>query len=223
MNTLRRSLIRLAHSKPELRPALLPLLKEAASFALPRASFIPKDNPTLKREDTPEGLEIWSWEMEGAIMAAAWAGKADKPLWYRRFRDDAARSRSIVDQVISYEAQVAEKRKRLEEKKNFQHGLQVGDLLYSSWGYDQTNINFYQVTSLKGKQVGIRPVDGKVVREERGADYVVAQPNHFSGPEIKKIPQTSGGNRMYVKVTDSQTAYKWDGKPLYQTSGFGGH
>lgn len=222
---LRRSLIHLAHENPELRPEILPLLgeKTAVRFTIPRSSVLPKNNPTLKREETPEGLEIWSWDMDGRIVAAAWAGKSEKPLWYRRFRDDAARSQMIVDQVVSYEAQVEVKRKRLEEKKNFEHGLQVDDILYSSWGYDQTNVDFYQVTALRGKQVVLREISKKVVREERGADYVVAQPHHFTGPEIKKIPQTSGGDRMYVKIDNSQWAYKWDGKPQYQTAGGWGH
>ncbi|STO91553.1 hypothetical protein [Fluoribacter dumoffii] len=30
------------------------------------------------------------------------------------------------------------------------HPLQINSILYSSWGYDQTNINFYQVIELVG-------------------------------------------------------------------------
>ena len=41
-------------------------------------------------------------------------------------------------------------RRETEETQNAE-GVHVGDIFYSSWGYDQTNIDFYQVVSLKGK------------------------------------------------------------------------
>ena len=41
------------------------------------------------------------------------------------------------------------------------HGVHIGDLFYASWGYDQTNIDFYQVVALKGKATA-------VIREIRG-------------------------------------------------------
>ena len=33
--------------------------------------------------------------------------------------------------------------------------LQVGHILYTSWGYDQTNVDYYQVTALKGETMVI--------------------------------------------------------------------
>ncbi len=35
------------------------------------------------------------------------------------------------------------------------HGVRVGDLFFDSWGYEQTNIDFYQVVELKGKATAI--------------------------------------------------------------------
>lgn len=35
------------------------------------------------------------------------------------------------------------------------HGVHVGDLFYASWGYEQTNVDFWQVVELKGKQTAI--------------------------------------------------------------------
>ena len=34
-------------------------------------------------------------------------------------------------------------------------GVHVGDIYYSSWGYDQTNVDFYQVVALKGKHTAV--------------------------------------------------------------------
>lgn len=36
----------------------------------------------------------------------------------------------------------------------------VGDIFYISWGYDQTNVDFYRIKALRGKtQAVIEPVD----------------------------------------------------------------
>ena len=34
-------------------------------------------------------------------------------------------------------------------------GVRVGELFYASWGYDQTNIDFWQVVALKGKHTAV--------------------------------------------------------------------
>lgn len=34
-------------------------------------------------------------------------------------------------------------------------GVHVGDIYYTAWGYDQTNVDFYQVVALKGKRTAV--------------------------------------------------------------------
>lgn len=43
-------------------------------------------------------------------------------------------------------------------------GVHVGDLFYGSWGYEQTNVDFFQVVALKGKHTAIL--------REIGRDYI---------------------------------------------------
>lgn len=43
-------------------------------------------------------------------------------------------------------------------------GVHVGDLFYVSWGYEQTNIDFYQVVALKGAHTA--------VLREIGCEYI---------------------------------------------------
>ena len=64
------------------------------------------------------------------------------------------------------------------------HDLKVGDILYSSWGYDQTNIDFYQVTAVGVHSVKIREIEQKVVGGSTGSDLVTAEPGKFKGPEM---------------------------------------
>ncbi len=32
-----------------------------------------------------------------------------------------------------------------------ENGVKIGDLFYTSWGYEQTNVDFFQVVAVKGK------------------------------------------------------------------------
>lgn len=56
--------------------------------------------------------------------------------------------------------------------------LKVGDVLYSSWGYDQTNIDFYQVERLSpsGKSAYIVRIGAKTVEGDGWAGHVEPLP-----------------------------------------------
>lgn len=60
--------------------------------------------------------------------------------------------------------------------------VKVGDIFYRSWGYDQTNVNFYQVVELSpsGKTAKLREI-GKVYQDETGGphDRVSADKDNF--------------------------------------------
>ena len=61
-------------------------------------------------------------------------------------------------------------------------GVHVGDLLYSSWGWEQTNIDFYQVVALKGKHtIIIRKIAGEYVGGYSWSGKVRPLRNHFVG------------------------------------------
>lgn len=46
----------------------------------------------------------------------------------------------------------------IKEYKEPQHNIKVGDIFYHSWGYEQTNIDFYQVIAVTAKTVSIREI-----------------------------------------------------------------
>ena len=182
-------------------------------------------NPTAQPEVIAEaGLTVFRYNgaKSGKPAAAVYSGRSENPLWDYFFGSESAREQYIADQVEKSKAAVAARQERAQAKREFQHGMKDGDILYSSWGYDQTNINFYEVVGVVGQQVVVREVESKVVRQERGADYVVAVPGHYVGAPMKKIPQRGYNGQPYIKVSQSQSAYPWDGKPKYETaSGFG--
>jgi hypothetical protein len=187
-------------------------------------SFLER-NPTARVEVMPDaGMTVirYSGAKTGKPAAAVYSGKSDKPLWDYYFGSESAREQYIADQVEKSKAAMAARQERAQAKRDFQHGMKDGDILYSQWGYNQTNTNYYEVVGVVGKQVLVREVESKVVRQDRGVDYVVPVPGRYTGAVLKKIPQKGYQGEPYVKVSDSQNAYPWDGKPKYETaSGFG--
>jgi len=41
------------------------------------------------------------------------------------------------------------------------HGVKVGDIFYTSWGYEQTNIDFFEVVAVTAKMATIKPIKQK--------------------------------------------------------------
>lgn len=83
------------------------------------------------------------------------------------------------------------------EKIN-KYGVQVGDVFYNSWGYEQTNIDFWQVVALRGTtQIVLRAIGSKVV-ETCGWCSVIVKPvkdnwtKHYAGEQIIRTVQLYG-------------------------------
>lgn len=162
------------------------------------------------------------------LTAIFYKGKSTKHLWFNRFRTASDMGKKINDSIGALIAWEDRKQERKEERK-LPHTLKLGDILYSSWGYEQTNINFYQVTKLVGANtVQIREIASKIVSDDGGpTTHVIAVKDSFlsaraewdkTGREMTK--RVSNG---MVRVSGVQTAYLWDGKPKYETASGWGH
>lgn len=58
-------------------------------------------------------------------------------------------------------------------------GFVVGDILYSSWGYDQTNIDFYQVVKVTAKTITVKEISYKSEYDSSMSGYKVPVKNSF--------------------------------------------
>ena len=61
----------------------------------------------------------------------------------------------VKEYVATYEpdefsARIAYEQRRASETTQNAEGVHLGDLFYNSWGYEQTNVDYYQVVALKG-------------------------------------------------------------------------
>lgn len=123
-----------------------------------------------------------------------------------------------------------------------EHGVKVGDFFVSSWGYDQTNIDFYKVVAVTPKGVKVQQWSSAVL-SGRGApqEYVVPGQEARQGAWVKvpggwteydrnaspavKFHRTrpAWGGGVGFSINSYSSARKWDGKPTYQTGAGWGH
>jgi hypothetical protein len=61
--------------------------------------------------------------------------------------------------------------------------MKVGDILQSSWGYEQTNVDFYEVVKATKAMVTVRRIAGKMLPSEDGysamSGFTVPVPGAF--------------------------------------------
>lgn len=179
------------------------------------ARYIPTGSTEITSPDG--GCVIYTSESaNGALYAIAYQGKSAKHVWYNRFRTEDQRQRQIADTLASWAAHLNAKTARAEARKSFDHKLQVGEILHGSWGYEQTNCEFWQVVEVKGATVKIQPI-GTVTAPTRTEGYMsemlLPRPDQFCGEAITRRPTPGYKGEANVKLNDRCWLTPWDGAP----------
>lgn len=94
--------------------------------------------------------------------------------------------------------------------------IEVGAILVSSWGYDQTNVDFYVVVEMTPKMVKMLPLKRNRRQSEEYSSMAgtttAAQEADFRAEIIKR---KKGEN--WVKIESYAYAHLWDGKKQYES------
>lgn len=89
------------------------------------------------------------------------------------------------------------------------HTFKVGDILVSSWGYDQTNIDFYEVLKVTKSTVSIRELQCDItVTGFMCGNSVPLLGEYSSGEVIVKRPKDGR-----VRLSSYAVARLWNGQP----------
>lgn len=132
-------------------------------------------------------------------------GKSGKPAAHYRFGNEAKRhawvERFLADQAVAHAAHEARKSKQRQDNVR---KLAVGDVLRSSWGYDQTNVDYYEVVALVGKAyVDIRKIAAESLGTNHDQGVCIPCPGNYLGEPMRKLAQ---GDR--VRIYSFASAYK---------------
>ena len=153
--------------------------------------------------DDGMGVVVYRYMLADAkCVMLGFSGKRAKPDFHYRFasveRADAYRVKWFDN--LNTEAQEKQARKAEKAAKMAGgHDLAVGDVLAASWGYDQTNYDYYQVTRL----VGSRSVEIRELAQSRAetlwmqGDCVPVKNSFVGAPMVKRV--TESGDAVKVR------------------------
>lgn len=85
-----------------------------------------------------------------------------KKVWYG-YKDE----QTVRAAIAAADGEQPTETKPTKAEKVNKYGVKVGDLFHSSWGYDQTNVDFFQVIALVGEtSVRVREVCPRMIDEQ---------------------------------------------------------
>lgn len=149
-----------------------------------------------------------------------YCGKRQKPDGYYRFpqgRGAAGRAiKAYFEDVQANEKTKADYKNRMDAEAD---QVEVGGIYYTSWGYDQTNIDYYQVVGRTAKMVKYIAIGKSIYDTDCPAqDICVADPM-IKGKEIHTAKINGNGWR----ISSFEFARAWNGEPNKQTARGYGH
>jgi hypothetical protein len=162
----------------------------------------------------PDGLAVaYLYEERNAPCAVAFTGTAAKPAFNFKFSSAADRTEQIETYFANLTSNANSKR-AYRAAASAPHSLKVGDILSGSWGYEQTNVEFYQVVAVTTHGATLRSIADETVPDSTVshgmADLRTAIRDHFCGEPVRV--RVSSYNRCQV---GSCSLSPWDGKPCY--------
>jgi hypothetical protein len=95
--------------------------------------------------------------------------------------------------------------------------IEIGAIIVSSWGYDQTNVDFYVVVEMTAKMVKLLPMDKELCRNQTpGYSSMAGEVRATKGikfrSEVMKRKLSD-----WIKVTECSYARLWNGKKQYES------
>ena len=178
------------------------------------------------------------YELNGKriIEGKCYTNKSFNPRWYYRFKD-LEHFNKICNDTIKINQEREQSKQKYKEERTKPHTLKVGDILYCSWGYDQTNVDYFRVSEIIGKRkikiVGLGTnaesdgIHDKATPQEGGGNYWTRKQYYceidkkWKTKNIELVKFANSNNS--VKISSFAYAYLWDGKPKYQTNAYMGH
>jgi hypothetical protein len=125
---------------------------------------------------------------------------------YRKCADKAEGDARETEQMVKYAGinpHVASK-------------IELGAILYSSWGYDQTNVDFYCVIEMTAKMVKLLPLKRNTRVSEEG-NGMAGKATAAKEINFRDIILTKKNQGDYVKIESYSHASLWDGKAKYES------
>ena len=181
-----------------------------------RTRWIPENSVKIIPEEAPRVTAyLYNSGHSGKPCIIAYMNKKTKSFLHTQYGTEERRAEALAEHRKWWGADHQQHlRYRAERDQTSQ--LQAGDIIYVTWGYDQTNADFYEVLSLTASRKSARIRHLKSSAKENGFMSGHATPN---SPREYESPATTcrtvgkdGVNTEYSQYGGPAT--KWDGSPV---------
>lgn len=116
-----------------------------------------------------------------------------------------------TSELLGAAEKIAEQYKPKKQAKSHPHTLDIGDILSASWGYEQTNVNYYQITEKTAHTVTVREIASERTHDEYMSGRCIPLKNNFISDEEVKRKVKHGGIKVNSSVWASLKTPNDDG------------
>lgn len=180
-----------------------------------KTRYIPENAEA--REFPAAAVIAYCYESQRGPALIAYKGRQSKPARFYAFRSVEARDKALADYVSERTREEDAKR----ERRNTPHGLQAGDIVYSTYGYEQTNVNFYEVVRIVSERSAVvREIEADKVEDGAGAmcGKATPRPGVFTPKSVEATRRATGWERLGAGKEWRGELVKWDGRPCRYSS-----
>lgn len=168
------------------------------------------------REFPAAAVVAYCYDSQNRPALKAYKGRQSKAAHHYAFPNAEARDRYLSE----YVARETERENAKRERAQASHGLEVGDILYSLWGYEQTNATFYQVVRVPSdRSATIRQIAADITADGAAAMSGIStpRPGEFKADAIETTHRADGLHSLKAGKHGRGCLSKWDGKPCRVT------
>jgi hypothetical protein len=180
----------------------------------PREFYIPRNSVELADPKSDAVAYLW-FAGNGKPGFAVFVGKQAKPLSNFYYRDYERMDAALAIAFESRRKSLAYKAERADKRKSFQHEAKVGDIYRTSWGYEQTNVEYFEIIEIKGKHAILREIAQASEATGHMSGRCAPLPGQFLKPRFEGDDQGLPIRRLiqdgYIKIDDVRHA--WPEKP----------
>jgi len=164
-----------------------------------------------KGVELSDGVEIFiNFDRCSAVF---FSGKRAKPDWHYRYQNLEKLLVAINVAIRGCIDHAARKNAEKQAKASWVHDVKVGEVFRCSWGYDQTNIDYYEVVALLGLTMcEIKEIQQEIIHNGDMHGTCIPLPGHYETAPDYSQEKINGAyprkeveaRRMRIQCTDGK-------------------
>lgn len=188
-------------------------------ITFPREFYIPAGAMKVADKHS-DAVAYLSTNRAGRPRATVFFGKQAKPIGDFNFKDEARREKYVTFQFEARRERQKRTAARHAERKAWVPTYKVGDIFRTCWGYDQTNVEFFEIVSMTGKFCVVREIAQEVEATGSMQGRCGPVPGEFVGKPMRRMMQQRGIKIDQVRTAWLMTPKEVAGVRVYDSASF---